>query len=154
MLAGTAAARYAGGAVRDAAENSGIDLAGTLGGLASGLILFVAGIMALSQLKIDTDMIRIVTICTLGGIALAFGLSLGLGSRDVTRNMIAGFYARKLVQPGDRITMGAHTGTLVTITPIQAVIETPDATHVAVSNSVFLEGAVPFEPAPRSPSQA
>ncbi len=139
LLGGTAAADFAGRAVRRAAENSGIDLAGTLGGVASALVLFVAGIMALAQLSIDTEMIRVVTICALSGIALAFGLSLGLGSRDVTRNMIAGFYARKLLRPGDTVTVGEHTGTLVMITPTQTVIQVPAQADVAVSNGVFLD---------------
>lgn len=139
LLGGTAAADFAGRAVRRAAENSGIDLAGTLGGVASALVLFVAGIMALAQLSIDTEMIRVVTICALSGIALAFGLSLGLGSRDVTRNMIAGFYARKLLRPGDIVTVGDHTGTLVMITPTQTVIQVPAQADVAVSNGVFLD---------------
>lgn len=139
LLGGTAAADFAGRAVRRGAENSGIDLAGTLGGVASALVLFVAGIMALAQLNIDTEMIRVVTICAPSGIALAFGLSLGLGSRDVTRNMIAGFYARKLLRPGDTVTVGEHTGTLVMITPTQTVIQVPAQADVAVSNGVFLD---------------
>ena len=139
LLGGTAASDFAGRAVRRAAENSGIDMAGTLGGVASALVLFVAGIMALAQLKIDTDMIRVVTICALSGIALAFGLSLGLGSRDVTRSMIAGFYARKLLRPGDTVTVGEHTGTLVMITPTQTVIQVPAQSDLAVPNGVYLD---------------
>lgn len=139
LLGGTAASDFAGRAVRQAAENSGIDMAGTLGGVASALVLFVAGIMALAQLSIDTEMIRVVTICALSGIALAFGLSLGLGSRDVTRSMIAGFYARKLLRPGDTVTVGEHTGTLVMITPTQTVIQVPAQADLAVPNGVFLD---------------
>ncbi len=139
LLAGSAAAEFAGQAVRRAAEDSGIDLAPTLGSVSSGLILFVTGIMALSQLRIDTEMIRIVTICALGGVALAFGLSLGLGSRDVTRNMVAGFYARKVLRPGDTVTVGERTGTLVMITPTQTVIALPANEEVAISNSIFLD---------------
>ena len=148
LLAGSAAAEFAGQAVRRAAEDSGIDLAPTLGSVSSALILFVTGIMALSQLKIDTEMIRIVTVCALGGIALAFGLSLGLGSRDVTRGMIAGFYARKLLRPGDTLSVDGASGTLVTITPTQTVIETPAGDLVAVANARFLESAVSFRSAP------
>lgn len=139
LLAGSAAAAFAGQAVRHTAEDSGIDLAPTLGSLTSTLVLLVTGIMALSQLRIDTDTIRIVTVCVLGGIALAFGLSLGLGSRDITRNMIAGFYARKVLRPGDIVRVGEHEGVLVTITPTQTVIALPADEEVAVSNGAFLE---------------
>ncbi|MEZ5290557.1 MAG: mechanosensitive ion channel [Vicinamibacterales bacterium] len=145
LLGGSAAADFAGSAVRRAADDSGIDLAPTLGSVAAGLILFVTGIMALAQLRIDTEMIRIVTICALGGIALAFGLSLGLGSRDVTRGMIAGFYARKILRPGDTVSLEGASGTLVAITPTQTVIETPGGDHVAVANARYLDGRVSYK---------
>lgn len=147
LLAGSAAADFAGTAVKRAAEDSGIDLAPTLGSLVSALILFVTGIMALSQLKIDTEMIRIVTICLLGGIALAFGLSLGLGSRDITRGMIAGFYARKILRPGDAVSVGPDSGTLVTVTPAQTVIETASGEQIAIANGKLLELSVVHRPA-------
>ena len=43
--------------------------------------MFVVGIMALAQLKINTAIIHIVTVCTLSTLTLAFGLSFGLGTR-------------------------------------------------------------------------
>lgn len=147
LLAGSAAAEFAGKAVKRAAEDSGIDLAPTLGSLVSALILFVTGIMALSQLKIDTEMIRIVTICLLGGIALAFGLSLGLGSRDITRGMIAGFYARKILRPGDAVSVGADSGTLVAVTPAQTVLETATGEQIAIANGKLLEASIVHRPA-------
>ena len=91
LVLGSAAAQFAGRAVSDAAANSGIDFASTLGGMVSGLLLFVLGIMAVSQLQIDTEIIRVVTTSVLAGMALAFGLTFGLGSRDITRNILAGF---------------------------------------------------------------
>ena len=76
------------------ARNSGLDFAPALGKLVSGLIMFVVGMMAIGQLQIDTNMVRIVTSFILGAGALAFGLAFGLGTRDVVRNITAGFYLR------------------------------------------------------------
>ena len=102
FVVGTSVSQFAGRTVTQAAEDSGIEFARSLGSLVSGLILFVVGIMAISQLRIDTND-RIVTICTLSGLALAFGLSISLGTRDITRNVMAGFYARKVFRPGDAL---------------------------------------------------
>ena len=100
VVVGSSVSQFAGRTVTQAAEDSGIEFARSLGSLVSGLILFIVGVMAIGQLKFDTDMVRIVTVCTLSGFALAFGLSFGLGTRDITRNIIAGFYARKIFRPG------------------------------------------------------
>jgi len=141
LILGSAAAQFAGRAVSDAAENSGIEFASTLGQLVAGVLLFVLGIMALSQLKIDTDMIRLVSMGAMAGLAIAFGLSFGLGSRDVTRNMIAGFYARKTFAIGEEIEMRGERGVLEAITPTQTLIRQGDHV-VAVSNGTFLDDVV------------
>jgi small-conductance mechanosensitive channel len=141
LLVGTTAGRYAGSATADAARNSGIEYAAPLGKAVAALIFFVAGVMALAQLKINVDIIRIVTFCCLSGIALAFGLSVGLGTRDITRNLAAGFYARRVYRPGQDIEIRGHRGILKGITPVQAVIEVREQT-VTVSNAAFLDEVV------------
>ena len=62
---------------------------------------------AIGQLRFDTDIVRIVTVCTLSGFALVFGLSFGPGTRDITRNIIAGFYARRIFPRGIPLRSGA-----------------------------------------------
>lgn len=141
LILGSAAAQFAGRAVAEAAGNSGIEFASSLGGMVSGLLLFVLGIMAISQLQIDTEIIQIVTTAVLAGMALAFGLTFGLGSRDVTRNILAGFYARKTFDIGREIEIRGERGELKSITPTQTLMQQGDRV-VAVANSVFLEEVV------------
>lgn len=141
VLVGSLGGQAAGTAVSRGARESGLDYAGALGNLVAALILFIAGIMALAQLQIQTEIIRVVTLCTLSGIALAFGLSFGLGTRDITRHLIAGFYARKLLQVGQPIEVRGERGTLRAITPTQILIEGKDQT-VIVSNGSLLDEIV------------
>lgn len=141
LILGSAAAQFAGRAVAEAAGNSGIEFASSLGGMVSGLLLFVLGIMAISQLQIDTEIIRVVTTAVLAGMALAFGLTFGLGSRDVTRNILAGFYARKTFEIGKEMEVKGERGELKSITPTQTLLQ-QDGRVVAVANSVFLEEVV------------
>lgn len=79
-----------------------------LGSIVSGFILFIVAAMAIGQLEFDTEMVRIATACVLGGFALAFALSVGLGTREITRNVLSGFYARKLFNPGIPWRRGGH----------------------------------------------
>ena len=103
--------------------------------------MFVLGIMAVTQLQIDTEIIRVVTSAVLAGMALAFGLAFGLGSRDITRNILAGFYARKTFDIGRDLEVLGEKGELLTITPTQTLLQQGDRV-VAVSNSVFLDEVV------------
>ena len=141
LVVGTSVSQFAGRMVTQAAEESGIEFARPLGSLVSGLILFIVGVMAIGQLRFDTDMVRIVTICTLSGLALAFGLSVGLGSRDITRNLLAGFYARKIFSPGDSLEIRGQRGILKAIAPTQTLIE-QDTGVLVVANSAFLDETI------------
>lgn len=141
VVFGTSISQFAGRAVTRASEEAGIEFARPLGSVVAGVILFVVSIMAIGQLHFDTDMVRILTICSLSGLALAFGLSIGLGTRDVTRNVLAGFYARKLFRPGDPIEIRGHRGVLRGITAMQTLIDQEPGV-VAVANTVFLEETV------------
>jgi len=139
MIVGTAVAQFASQTVTEAAHNSGIDFAPTLGKLVSGLIVFVVGMMAIGQLQIDTNMVRIVTSFALGGTALAFGLSFGLGTRDVVRNITAGFYLRKYLLIGESVEIAGQTGILRSITATHVLLEGANTTEISVANATFLD---------------
>lgn len=141
LVIGSAASQFAGQTVTAAAREANVDFASSLGSLVSVLILFVIGIMALAQLRIETDIIRVVTVCSLSGLALAFGLSFGLGTRDITRDIMAGFYVRKVLRPGDVIEVDGQRGTLRAITSTQTVLDADDRT-IAVANSRLLRQVV------------
>ena len=138
FILGSAAAQFAGGAVTQAGRSAGLDFAPALGRVVSALIFFIVGMMAVAQLKIDTDIIRIVTSLFLAGVALAFGLSVGLGSRDITRNIMAGFYAKKVLQVGERLEIDGESGTLQAITATHTILD-QDGRRVAIANDTLLD---------------
>jgi hypothetical protein len=74
----------------------------------------------------------------LGGAALAFGLSFGLGTRDIVRNVAAGFYARKVLVIGRPLEVDGHQGVLRAITATHVVLQSEDQETV-VSNATFLD---------------
>lgn len=141
MLVGMLVAQFAGGAVTRSARDSGVEFAPILGRIVSTLILFVVGLMAVTQLRIDTEIIRSVVLIVLSGSVVGLALTFGLGSRDITRNLIAGFYARKIFAPGVKIKIHGQEGILAGISPVHALLEDGD-TMVTIPNSVFLEEAV------------
>lgn len=138
LILGTTLGQFAGQMVTQAAESSGIDSASTLGRLVSALIVFIVAMMAIGQLKIDTEMVRIVTSFFLGAGALAFGLAFGLGTRDIVRNIVTGFYARKVLVVGKDLEVAGESGVLTAITATHAVLKS-DGRDIIVANSNFLE---------------
>jgi small-conductance mechanosensitive channel len=140
LIVGSSLGQFIGDTVRQSAESSGIDVAPALGKLVSGGIFFVCAMMAVGQLQIDTAIVRIVTSIILGGAALAFGLSFGLGTRDVVRNITAGFYARKVLEVGKPIEIQGFAGTLQAVTATHLVLES-EGREIVIANSAVLTDA-------------
>ncbi|MEO7145892.1 MAG: hypothetical protein ABI165_20555 [Bryobacteraceae bacterium] len=141
LILGSSVGQFAGQTVSQSAESSGIEFAPALGKLVSSVILFVCAMMAIAQLKIDTDIVRIVTSFVLGGAALAFGLAFGLGTRDIVRNVAAGFYARKILVIGKRLEVAGEQGILTAITATHVILQSENR-DTAVSNAAILDHAV------------
>ncbi len=141
FVIGVLLARFASGAVTRSARNSGIEFAPVLGRIASATIIFIVSFMAVTQLQIHTDIIHMVVQIVLAGAALAFALSFGLGARDVTRNLLAGFYARKLFRTGQSIAVAGYEGELTGITAQHVIIKV-DGQELTLPNAVFLDEVV------------
>lgn len=138
LILGTSLGQFAGQMVEESARNSGLDFAPSLGRLVSGLIVFVVSMMAIAQLKIDTEMVRIVTTLVLGGAALAFGLSFGLGTRDVIRNIAAGFYARKFLEVGQPLEISGQQGVLQEINATHVILLS-EGRRISIANGTVMD---------------
>jgi small-conductance mechanosensitive channel len=137
LILGTNLGQFAGHMVTEAAQNSGVASAPLLGKLVSAVIIFVVAMMAMSQLKIDTEIVRILTSCVLAAGALAFGLAFGFGTRKLVQNIAAGFYIRRLLKMDKRLEIAGETGTLTAITATHTVLHNNEDV-IIVANSAFL----------------
>jgi small-conductance mechanosensitive channel len=138
LVLGSTVGQFMGKMVTQAAESSGLESASALGRIVSALIIFLVSMMAIGQLKIDTEMVRIVTSILLGAGALAFGIAFGLGTRDIVRNLVTGFYTRRLLAVGQDLTIAGHTGILTAMTPTHIVLNR-EGYDIVVANSKFLD---------------
>jgi small-conductance mechanosensitive channel len=89
-------------------------------------------------LKIDTEMVRIVTSFFLGAGALAFGLAFGLGTREIVRNIVAGFYTRKFLAVGQNLEIAGNNGILTAITATHTILN-HEGQDIIVANATFLD---------------
>jgi hypothetical protein len=69
---------------------------------------------------------------------LAFGLSFGFGTRDVVRNVTAGFYVRKILVIGKAPEINGQKGVLQGITAPHVVLNT-DCQETLVANATLLD---------------
>ncbi len=129
-------------AVTHGAEGIGVEYTDALGKLVYGVLIVFVATLAVGQLKLDVELIRrvIEILLIAGGAGLA--LTLGLGTREISRHIVAGVYARDLYPPGMHLTLENASGTVEEVGTISTRVRTPDGDALFIPNGRFLETVV------------
>jgi small-conductance mechanosensitive channel len=142
LLAGVLLAQLVNGLVRGAAESVGLDYAASLGRVAQAMIIIISISVAIGQLEVKTDLLNTVIAIVLISVGLAAALALGLGSREIAGQIIAGIYVRELYDVGQDIQIGDIEGQIEEIGTVKTVLLTPDDQLVSIANKTLLEHRV------------
>lgn len=140
LIAARALAFAVGGLVNGAFEGSGARMRSQMASLGRLLVYSVAIVLALSQLGVETTILSIIV----GGVvfagALAFGLLVGLGGRELGGELAAGRYLHRLVRVGDEIEVGGTAGRIVALHPASVELAVEDGSSVHLANSLLTKG--------------
>lgn len=142
LLAGVLLAQLLNGVVRGAAEGVGLEYANGLGRIAQGLIIIISLSVAIGQLEVKTDLLNNVIAIVLISVGAAVALALGLGSRDIAGQILAGIYVRELYAVGQQIQVGEIEGQIEEIGTVKTTLLTDSGELVSVANRVLLEQRV------------
>jgi Mechanosensitive ion channel, conserved TM helix len=141
LLLGSLIAQVLGDALGKIATQAGVAAGAVLGQAVRYTLLVFAMILALDQLGIQTSLLTIAASTLLIATALALAVAFGLGSRDLARNIMAGFHARESFEEGQQLSVRGHSGQLVNIGTTKSEIRTRKGT-VSLPNSVLMEEEV------------
>ena len=95
-----------------------------VGNIAFYLIVIFLSITAFDQAGIDTSVIKSNLLLIIGSILLAFTISFGLGSKDVIKRLLFGYYSRKNLQIGRKIKINNTEGIIESIDNICVILIT------------------------------
>lgn len=141
LLLGSLIAQVTGDAVGGMTTQAGVAAGPAVGRVIRYTVLIIAVILAMDQLGIQTDLLTILASALVIATALALALAFGIGSRDLARNIMAGFHANESFEEGQQISVRGHTGSLVSIGTVKSVIRTAEGL-VSLPNSALTEEEV------------
>jgi small-conductance mechanosensitive channel len=142
LLVGVLLAQLVNGLVRGAAEGVGLDYSAGLGRVAQWLVIIISLSVAISQLEVKTDLLNHVIVIALITVGLAVALALGLGSREIAGQIIAGIYVRELYQVGQQVRVGEVEGQIEAIGTVKTIVLTDEGELVSLANRILLEQRV------------
>ncbi len=126
VVVGLLAASLFRGVVATSTDRVGISYAEHL---ANGCYYVLAGLTfyaALNVLGMQFALLEKLILIAFAGLALGFGLSFGLGGRDVMAGILAGYYVRQRIQSGDHVSVAGMEGTVREVGPVATIIETDE----------------------------
>jgi small-conductance mechanosensitive channel len=142
LLVGVLLAQLVNGIVRGAAEGVGLDYSAGLGRIAQWLVIIISISVAISQLEVKTDLLNHVIVIALITVGLAVALAMGLGSREIASQILAGIYVRELYQVGQQVRVGEVEGQIEEIGTVKTTLLTKEGELVSLSNRILLEQRV------------
>ena len=98
VVVGLLVASFLRGMVATSADRLGVTYAEHLANGCYYVLAVLTFIAAFNQLGIEFDLLDNLILIAFGGLALGFGLSFGLGGRDVMAGILAGYYLRQRLQ--------------------------------------------------------
>ena len=108
---------------------------------AYGLLAIISIVLSISQLDVDVTLLNQIIQITLFSIAVAVMLSMGLGTREISSNVMSGIYLRDLYRPGAKIEFGEISGTIEQVGSTKTSIKSGDAIH-SVPNQQLINAVV------------
>lgn len=94
LMVGGLAANALGGLVRGAAAEGGLERPNFLAKVAKTAVWAFAIVVAVNQIGIATELVNTLFMATVGAVALALGLSFGLGGRETASKIVQKWYDR------------------------------------------------------------
>ena len=132
--------------IETTAEGMGFGYTRVISRLAYFVLIIVVGILAIDQLGIETDLLDYVVGIVLIAVGAAIAIALGLGTRQVANNIVAGVYTRDLYKPGTRIQFSEYGGIVETIGSVTTSIRTRNGSLIHIPNDQLLQNVITETP--------
>lgn len=114
----------------------------TIAALVKWLIIFMAAVIALSLLGIDTTILVTTFVILIAAVGLAVAISFGLGGRDTAANLSAYAVTTRTLSVGDEIEVNEYKGRILDMTAHGITLETARKESVVIPNSVLVTSVI------------
>lgn len=141
FIIGLTVAKILGGSVAASAKGAGLEYASAVGVFIKYFITLIVIILGLAQLGVQTNILTIIFAVLVISFGLALALSLGLGSRAVVSNILAGAFAREHFPTGREIEIQGMKGKIVAVGAVTTSVET-EGREITVPNTLLIENVI------------
>ncbi len=114
-------------------------------GITRLVILGFGVLLAIGQIGVNTTIINLGVAALFFGLAATFTLLAGLGGQKVANEVAAARALRRVLQPGDRLTMDSVHGVVAAVHSTAVEVRTEDGSAVLVPASTLLQSQLTID---------
>ncbi len=142
LLCGFFVAQIVFNGVKIAAKNTGVDYGRSVAEVCRGIIIVITVSLSITQLDIDVSLLNNIMTVVIASIGLAAAISLGIGTKSMAQEIVAGVYLREMYQVGDTIEVKDINGTLASIGSVASKVMGEGESITTVPNTFLLANKV------------
>jgi len=137
LVLGLVVANWLSNLARAAADNAGLEYASTVQRITMALFAALVILLAVDQLEIRIFLLYEVILVVLAAMGIALALSLGLGTRTLSGEIVSGVDIRDLLAEGERIEWNGVTARVLEGGAGKTSLRLSDGRTMLVANSVL-----------------
>jgi len=142
MLVGFMVGDFIRNAVFAALDNLGLDYAKALAGIIFGFVFVIVLTVALSQLGIETELLKDSVKIILLSLGLGLAICLGLGLKGMANQIVSGVYARDIFKVGTTIEYEGEQAKVAGVGPVTTKLVRLDGGFIIVPNNKLISQEV------------
>lgn len=142
LIAGFVVAQVVYNGVKIASKNTGVDYGRSVAEVSRGIIIVITLSLTITQLDVDVSLVNTIISVVIASVGLAAAISLGIGTKSMAQEIVAGVYLREMYKTGDSIAIKDIKGTLVSIGSVACKIMAADGDVITVPNTFLLANKV------------
>lgn len=128
--------------VKIASKNTGVDYGRSVAEVCRGIIIVITVSLSITQLDIDVSLLNNIMTVVIASVGLAAAISLGIGTKSMAQEIVAGVYLREMYQIGDNIEVKDIKGTLASIGSVASKVMGEGESMTTLPNTFLLANKV------------
>lgn len=135
LVLGTMFAKFVKDTINNSSLFENVNAGSTIANGIYTLIVASIVLMALEQLNFNTKLLHTIMMLVVAAILLAVAMAVGMGARDIAKNLLTGSYARESFIIGTKISIDDIKGSVVEVSTLSTFIELESGERVSIPNA-------------------
>lgn len=138
FILGLMAVHFLKNIIEDFSQRVGLEYGKVLATVIHLMAVVVVSVLAIDQLQLETELINHIMEIILISAGVVVALSLGLGTKDLSKSIVSGLSLREQIKPGSHLEFENISGTVKQVGAVNTIVELSEGKKVHIPNGTLI----------------